>query len=333
MRRVENSTSLERWSKHKSSSRSIRWRSIESSSQNHRSTRVGFCAGLTRSYLSSQNTTKAGFKNKLKNRSLLDPRIKVVSRDARRKNALAFIKKGTYTKLAEEMRNKTARALVSKQTLAEALKPEIPADSHSSETPTAETSTSLPPPPHNPVPVMEWWDAAFLPAELADAVKDGSFAGSFDGSDPWASLRFDQCITKEWSRLAPLTRSVIEHPVPVERNRLPAETAPVVMYTKKVSAGRRSDRKERKKERRLQRAQREEAKRNLILSGAIPAPEPKVGEFRGSEVANVPELQAGAGDGGADAPDGGGPQGARADRAAAAGAPAAERGAVGARRG
>lgn len=153
---------------------------------------------MTPSYLASLNSTKAGFKNKLKSRSLLDPRIKVASRDARRKNALSFIKKGTYTKLAEEMRSKTARALVSKQTLAEALKPEIPADSQAPETPIPD-STSLPPPPHNPVPAMEWWDADFLPAELRDSVKDGSFTGSFDGSEAWSSLRFDLCLTKEFS--------------------------------------------------------------------------------------------------------------------------------------
>lgn len=176
-------------------------------------------------YLASLNSTKAGFKNKLKNRSLLDPRIKVSSRDVRRKNALTFIKQGTYTKLAEEMRSKTARALVSKQTLAEALKPEIPADSQAPETPIPD-ATSLPPPPHNPVPAMEWWDADFLPAELRESVRDGSFTGSFGGSDAWSSLRFDLCLTKD----------VVEHPVPVERNRLPAETAPVVMYTKKVDS-------------------------------------------------------------------------------------------------
>lgn len=147
-------------------------------------------------YLASLNATKASFKSKLKNRSLLDPRIKIASRDARHKNALTFIKKGTYTKLAEEMRNKTARALVSKQTLAEVLKPEIPADTQASETPIPDV-TSLPPPPHNPVPIMEWWDAAFLPAELSESVKDGSFDGSFDGSEVWSSLRFDLCITKE----------------------------------------------------------------------------------------------------------------------------------------
>lgn len=95
------------------------------------------------------------------------------------------------------MRSKTARALVSKQTLAEALKPEIPADSQAPETPIPDT-TSLPPPPHNPVPAMEWWDADFLPAELRESVRDGSFTGSFGGSDAWSSLRFDLCLTKEF---------------------------------------------------------------------------------------------------------------------------------------
>lgn len=51
--------------------------------------------------------------------------------------------------------------------------------------------------------------------------------------------------------------------------------------------------------------------------------------IRGYEVANVPKLQAGAGNGGVDASHGGGSKGPRADRAASAGASATERGAVG----
>ena len=127
---------------------------------------------------------------------MIDPRIKISSRETRRKNALNFVKEGTYIKRAEEMRNKTARALMSQQTLAEAVKSEsakAEESEHPSEDVSLQDGSALPPPPHNPVPVMEWWDYDLLPAEIAVAAREGKY----DGDLEYSMLSFDNCITKE----------------------------------------------------------------------------------------------------------------------------------------
>ena len=124
-----------------------------------------------------------------------DPRIKVGNRDLRGRKALNFVKEGTFTKRAEEMRTQEARAKVSQTTLADvmAMQTEETAEKKEDQPITTLDPTALPPPPHNPVPIMEWWDYDLLPSEISQQVKEDQYEGdiSFD------MLNFDNCITKE----------------------------------------------------------------------------------------------------------------------------------------
>ena len=59
---------------------------------------------MMRSYLSTFTPGKSlTAAPKLKNRFIVDPRIKTSNREVRKKKALNFIKEGTYVKRAEEM--------------------------------------------------------------------------------------------------------------------------------------------------------------------------------------------------------------------------------------
>ena len=117
-----------------------------------------------------------------------DPRIKIGNRDLRGR-------KGTFTKRAEELRAQETRAKVSQTTLADvmAMKTDENAEKKEDQLGTLIDPTALPPPPHNPVPVMEWWDYDLLPSDISQQVKEDQYEGdiSFD------MLSFDNCITKE----------------------------------------------------------------------------------------------------------------------------------------
>ena len=128
-----------------------------------------------------------------KNRFMQDPRIKLNPRDNRKKKALSFIKEGSIAKLAEEMRTKEARAMISQATISDTKEAEVPEErKETTETPIVDP-TALPPPPHYPVPVMEWWDFDFLPEDVAKSVK----ADEYEEELSFDMLSFDNCITKE----------------------------------------------------------------------------------------------------------------------------------------
>ena len=122
-----------------------------------------------------------------------DPRIKLNPRDNRKKKALSFIKEGSIAKMAEEMRTKEARAMISQATISDTKEAEVPEEKkETTETPIVDP-TALPPPPHYPVPVMEWWDLDFLPEDVAKSVK----ADEYEEELSFDMLSFDNCITKE----------------------------------------------------------------------------------------------------------------------------------------
>ena len=129
-------------------------------------------------------------------KGMFDPRIKVTNRDIRRKKALNFVKEGTFTKRAEEMRAKEVRAMVSQTTLADAAvaqkEDQDKMMEEEQDTPIKDPM-AMPPPPHNPVPVMEWWDYDLLPSEIAQSVKEDTY----EGEVTWEMLNLDHCITKE----------------------------------------------------------------------------------------------------------------------------------------
>ena len=77
---------------------------------------------------------------------------------------------------------------------------------------------------------MEWWDFDLLPEDVA---KD-AMEGDFDEEMNYENVSLDNCITKECAFLLSLTGRVIEHPVLVERNKLPPPKPLPLMLTKKV---------------------------------------------------------------------------------------------------
>ena len=69
---------------------------------------------------------------------------------------------------------------------------------------------------------------------------------------------------------------MVEHPVIVERNKLPPPKPLPLMLTKKVRVLSSPPTQERKKQRRKNRAEREEEKRIKIQAGLLPKPEMKL---------------------------------------------------------
>lgn len=192
------------------------------------------------SYLSTftpgKNPTAAP---KLKNRYIMDPRIKTSNREVRKKKALNFIKEGTYIKRAEEMRTKSVRDQISQATLAQTSEaanaaPDAVREAKDvvlgTENTPIQDPSALPPPPHNPTPLMEWWDFELLPAEVAQDAREGAF----DEDMNYDNVSLENCITKECVLGVRIRRSVIEHPVIVERNKLPPPKPLPLMLTKKV---------------------------------------------------------------------------------------------------
>ena len=155
------------------------------------------------SYLSTftpgKNPTAAP---KLKNRYIMDPRIKTSNREVRKKKALNFIKEGTYIKRAEEMRTKSVRDQISQATLAQTSEaanaaPDAVREAKDvvlgTENTPIQDPSALPPPPHNPTPLMEWWDFELLPAEVAQDAREGAF----DEDMNYDNVSLENCITKE----------------------------------------------------------------------------------------------------------------------------------------
>jgi len=108
------------------------------------------------------------------------------------------------------------------------------------------------------VPSLEWWDEAFLPKERRDARKV-SKAALLSAAEDIALLGLQHARTHK----------LVQHPVPVRALGVGAAgERPVVlpMFLTK---------QERKKLRRTSRQERELEKRDKMMMGLIPAPEPK----------------------------------------------------------
>jgi U4/U6 small nuclear ribonucleoprotein PRP3 len=118
--------------------------------------------------------------------------------------------------------------------------------------------TEVPPYPDTTVPALEWWDEAFLPKERRDA-RRVSKAAHLQAESDIALLALQNARTYK----------LVQHPVPVRPlgvsalGEKPAVVLP--MYLTK---------QERKKLRRTTRQQRELEKRDKMMMGLIPAPEP-----------------------------------------------------------
>lgn len=129
-------------------------------------------------------------------------------------------------------------------------------DAVSSCAPTALLSAVMVPPYPDPVmPVLEWWDEAFLPKERRDLRKISKAATS--------EIDDVQLLAAQNAR----TYKLVQHPVPVRPiggDKGAALALPMYMT-----------KEERKKLRRTTRKQRELEKRDKMMMGLIPAPEPK----------------------------------------------------------
>lgn len=132
---------------------------------------------------------------KIKNRRIVDSRIKIANREVRRQKALNFVKEGSIVKFAEEVRKKAARAQVSQTTLAQTPTEteDKPEETGKAESTPIQDPSALPPPNHYSVPDMEWWDYDFLPADISQSVKENHYLGELN----YDMLSMDHCITKE----------------------------------------------------------------------------------------------------------------------------------------
>lgn len=114
----------------------------------------------------------------------------------------------------------------------------------------------IPPPPDVIVPSMEWWDEAFLPKEKRDQRRVSRAAAE---QDDFPLLSATHCKVIR----------LVQHPLPVRPPGSAASSSgppPLPTFLTK---------KERKKLRKATRAEREQEKRDKLMMGLIPAPEPK----------------------------------------------------------
>lgn len=168
---------------------------------------------------------------------VVDPRLHTVDRRQRGNRALRFVEQGRYTEEGEAMRAREARRAVYASLRVIKSRPQgegegagAGAAGEAAATATtpgaaaaADAASSLPPAREEPVPAMEWWDAAFLPADQRTR------AGTGPGADPTFRPSYsDVTVTNQ------KTASYVEHPVPILGvPEEPVEALPL-MLTKKV---------------------------------------------------------------------------------------------------
>jgi U4/U6 small nuclear ribonucleoprotein PRP3 len=222
--------------------------------------------------------------------------------------ALHFVEQGTYAAAAEEERERLAkteayvalrqkggrnRPVVHREAVAAeggagaeaAAGASSSSSSSSAAAASASASTpSVPPKNLGPLPEMEWWDAAFLPAPRAKlytakysvagkkamaAAANPSSSSSSAAAVP-AALAAAVAATFSHAELALAAQkasSYVQHPVPVLGGPEPPPAPPLpLMLTKR----------ERKKLRRRGREERQRFILDQIKMGLLPAPEPRV---------------------------------------------------------
>lgn len=119
---------------------------------------------------------------------------------------------------------------------------------------TTDTAAVIPPYPDNVVPIMEWWDEVFLPKERRDVRKISKAAAS--------QIEDISLLAIQNAR----TYKLVQHPIPVKPLGGERHNLVLPMYLTK---------QERKKLRRTTRYERELEKRDKMMMGLLPAPEPK----------------------------------------------------------
>ena len=206
---------------------------------------------------------------------IVDERIPIRKRELKAKKALHFDETSKYVREAQKQAEKEERKMIAgyasgRKQLEKGTLPSLSVEAIPSNEPEPGKSTvvsavdlsddavvaQLVPPAHDPiVPPMEWWDEAFLPKQRRDQRKLSKAAAELD---EYEAVQLTNVKTYKF----------IQHPIPIKPLGMTNEKSiPVIpMYLTK---------KEKKKLRKAQRAEREREKRDQMMLGLLPTPEPK----------------------------------------------------------
>lgn len=178
--------------------------------------------------------------------ALVDDRLLGVKRDLRGKKSLRFVEAGKYLKEAEALRLKEERKIIAGYASGrKALQVTAPPIDGMSITPSVEDASALPPRIDTVTPSLEWWDEQFLS-------KDDRSRRIYDHQ----LLDVKHCKTYKY----------VQHPIPIKPLGVEKKIETIPTYLTK---------QERKKLRKATRREREMEKRDKMMMGLIPAPEPK----------------------------------------------------------
>ena len=227
----------------------------------------------------------------------LDDRLIITNRNSRGKRALHFVEAGKYVQKEESFRLKEERKIVAGYASGRKA-PELVqdndqnsatadaggGDNDSMDIAASAESISMAPSRAEAwggggamVPVIEWWDEAFLPKDLRETLKRSAAttrtaqSSSTSSSSSGNSFTAAKMMTTEeyYAKVAlgnVKTHIYIQHPPSIRALGGDRPEVPLPMYLTK---------KERKRIRKTAREERERDKRDKLMMGLIPMPEPK----------------------------------------------------------
>ncbi len=205
-----------------------------------------------------------------------DPALEEAKRKRERKKlgAFSFVEQGTYIKRGEMIRKKQTLELL--DSADPALIPAAGGTTAGTQATSAlsrilSKGSKFRPP--DPVPEVEWWDAALLPPDKksfapkrgGDAAENGVARAAAPTLKEFSEADF---AISETDLLTKLITNLVQHPPPVKNEYMERlnNTAVKVMLTDK----------ERKKLARNKRLEKEKDKREKIKLGLMPPPQPKI---------------------------------------------------------
>ena len=204
--------------------------------------------------------------------SNVDTRIKSGKRRVARKSTFKFLEKGALVAQGDKMRDRVVQRMMERESSAKRrvrgpaltfdtfsgaetlLLPSAALRSGAVSAAAAAAIAPLAAEEEAPVPMLEWWDEAFLPEALADG---GAERAEMSAAHTYAALDVGNSSTF----------GLVQHPVVVRPLFEKAKVKPMAMPLTK---------RERKKLRRQERAAREKDKQGQIAMGIIAPPEPKL---------------------------------------------------------
>ncbi len=215
-------------------------------------------------YLSHRSNINTTENDSLETDLFLDDRIAFKSRESKAKRALNFVEAGKYLKEAAKIQEKEDRKIIAGYSSGrKALQQDVVEknDESSLLIPIDEESQiirpsqkSIPSISDTVTPTIEWWDELFLPKSRREQRKI-SKAASLETDDIQLLSLFHN-----------KTYKYIQHPIPVKPLQVDKPLTTLPMYLTK---------QERKKLRKSIRQEREKNKRDQMMLGLLPTPEPK----------------------------------------------------------